>query len=156
MGLTAEPELDCFQPKPGYTDSHFQSSSWSGRTFWLRPPGRIGGTNNPKRGFCGGGNQVQNLEKNHPGGSILWSKSAALHIFCSRVRISKSSSCCCYCWPSQVGCLRMMMCMMISGMHMMIESRVYTQLSSNEGLTSMYWPSVGWLHSCGLTLPCMC
>jgi hypothetical protein len=39
--------LDCFQPKPGYTDSHFQSSSWSGRTFWLRPPGRIGGTNNP-------------------------------------------------------------------------------------------------------------
>jgi hypothetical protein len=31
----------------------------------------------------------------------------------------------------------MMMCMMISGMHMMIESRVYTQLSSNEGLTTL-------------------
>jgi hypothetical protein len=43
----------------------------------LRPPGRIGGTNNPEKGFCGGGNQVQNLEKNHPGGRILWSKSAA-------------------------------------------------------------------------------
>jgi hypothetical protein len=46
----------------------------------------------------------------------------------------------------------MMMCMMISGIHMMIKSRVYTQLSFNERLTSMYWPSVGWPHSCGLTL----